>query len=953
MAQASSAQFSFLGGEWSPEMQGRADRPDYKIALNLCRNALPIEQGSWNRRPGTRYAWHTRGGAQGRVLAYPIQQQAPYLLELTNGFLRLGSGVRGYLDLASTNDAQTVIGINSASPAVVGTANAHGWSTGNTVKFLWSGAKNNVGAALQGRQFVITVTDNKHFSLADPITGTPINGAQFLNVSNPSGLSVMRVLEFATPYTTAQLNSVRKVDATNDGVPQSILLQGSNIPQVLTVTALPSGGADGTFTLSPVNFQDGPYLDPIQNSVVKIGGVSGVITITVSFQIWSSSTPYSAGDRVTVTAGDTTSYQSLVDGNVGNTPSTSPAQWQPISTGLAVKRNGAGFLASDIGRLARIFATPSPWSSSGSYVAGNLVTYGGTAYLAIASSSGATPPISPSDWEVVTTASAWAWGKITAVSTIAVASFQFEHNDFTGLPYTNLTMTLWQLGLYGGAETGWPTCGCFHEGRLWLAGAVPNRFDASVAGTGTGQTADAPSSIFSFEPTDIYGVVSDDSAISETLNASDQNTIFWMEPDFAGITVGTEGGEWLIQSASAATPITPTSIQARRQTRYGCANIEPARTPLTTVFVQKYQRKTMELFADVFSGRYSAPNLSETANHLTATNLQEIRYQNELAPVIWGRCGDGSLVGTTYKRVTLFSSQGPEFVGWHKHTLGSGRTVQSVTVGPSIDGTLDSLAMVTLDSGTGIYHVETLTNIFDPTNGTLQSAWFLDDAVAPGPNGSRGGFFQTSGGTPILTFTGLWHLNGKTVTVWCGGVDLGDFPVQNGQLSVTVSKNPNALFNVNSLGSLTTSGVSYGQQSVTIDNLDDPSGAMTYTVPCVIGFTYTSQGQRLRAINPPDAGTPLGPALGKVRRAHQFAALCAGTQGISFGTDFTNMHAAVFLSQGGSGASSLPASELFSGVHWDTVEAQSDFDNMLAWQVTRPYPAVICAAETFLQGQER
>src|SRR5262249_49924986 len=39
-------------------------------------------------------------------------------------------------------------------------------------------------------------------------------------------------------------------------------------------------------------------------------------------------------------------------------------------------------------------------------------------------------------------------------------------------------VTTWRAGVYSNSA-GWPTCGCYHEGRLWLGGAISNRWDGS------------------------------------------------------------------------------------------------------------------------------------------------------------------------------------------------------------------------------------------------------------------------------------------------------------------------------------------------------------------------------------------------------------------------------------------------------------------------------------------
>ena len=136
------------------------------------------------------------------------------------------------------------------------------------------------------------------------------------------------------------------------------------------------------------------------------------------------------------------------------------------------------------------------------------------------------------------------------------------------LLYTNPILT-WRLGVYSNT-TGWPTCGTYYEGRLWLAGAVANRFDGSVSNGILGGTVN-------FAPTDQYGVVAASNGISYTLNSDTVNPIFHMTPDLQGIICGTQGGEWLVVAPTAG-PIAPNNIAARNITKHGSSNILPCRT---------------------------------------------------------------------------------------------------------------------------------------------------------------------------------------------------------------------------------------------------------------------------------------------------------------------------------------------------------------------------------------
>jgi hypothetical protein len=479
------------------------------------------------------------------------------------------------------------------------------------------------------------------------------------------------------------------------------------------------------------------------------------------------------------------------------------------------------------------------------------------------------------------------------------------------LLYTSPVRT-WRLGVYSNT-TGWPANGTYHEGRLWLGGVVDNRFDAGQPGP----------NLFNFAPTQVDGTVTAANAITYLLDGPDVNPIYWMQPDQQGVIMGTQAGEWLVEQAATTSGLSPLNIRARRVTRIGCANIEPRRTEHTNVFVHKANQKVMEYFPDVYSGKFSAPNLSLTAKHLTARLVQELAYQQEHAPIVWARCLDGSLIGCTYKRDTLMTMQGPTFAGWHQHTHGGGRLVESICAGSSPNGNQDTLITVTNDNIANVRHVEVMADIFLETD-SLTGAWQLDDAIAPT-------YYQSIviGGINSLKLYGLYPLAGKTVTVFAGGLDCGDWLVAaDGTIAVALQ------------------GATLPNPLLTSAFISSFSGAM----PIVVGFTFTSKGQVLRPLQAAESGTRLGPSLGDTRRTNKLAVLLNNTQGISFGTSFTDsiggttsMKALRLVTGGGNGAATLAANSLFSGVAWVPLTDPYSYDSMLCWQITRPFPASITA----------
>lgn len=498
------------------------------------------------------------------------------------------------------------------------------------------------------------------------------------------------------------------------------------------------------------------------------------------------------------------------------------------------------------------------------------------------------------------------------------------------LLYTN-AITNWRLGVYSNT-TGYPTNGVYHSGRLWLGGAVDNRFDCSVSNA----ISSTSGLNISFAPTDQYGNVLASSGISAVFNDDSVNPLRWMKSQQQGIVCGTQAGEWLIFAPTAGS-IAPNNIDVRKLTKSGCANVEPRETEHTLVFVQRYGKKLIEYFPDVFSGKYTAPNLAEKAMHLTAKGVAELAYCQAVTPIIWYRDNAGNLRGITYKRDTLMTSQGPTLAGHHRHALGSGRIVESITAGPSTGGDLDSLTMITNDTATGVRHVEILTDMV-AEGSTLAQASYLDDAVAP---------TSTVQLTPAqlapyggLTLNGLWHLNGKTVQAWIGGIDCG---LQEGGIAA---------------GKYTDFTVANG--SITIpfgDSVSAGPGAGLFTAalvatapPMVVGFTYNSDGQVVRPHAPQESGARSGPGFMKLRRSHYIGFQLEGSNGLSYGTSFAALKPA--LVKQADGQTNILNNAQFTGIFRDNPSDSDTFDSLPCWRFSRPYIGNVIAVGAALQTKD-
>jgi len=906
--EASYTQTSFLAGEWSEWAQSRFDLPEYKKAMSKCLNAFPVDEGAVPRRPGFEFLGTSRNGAAGRLIPFDFTDALPYDMEFTDGHLRFWSETQ----LASTNDNQVVSSISGANPAVFTLPAAVTWATNDQATFSFSSPADAVtGVTLLNKQFILTMLTTTTFNATDAVTGVQVNGSG-LTALTPT---VAHISDFTTPYSVAgadwhSLRSVQSYDL-------AMLLHSSVAPQALLVLNAPTASSFASFEFTPASFQDGPYLDPPPNSIATISGTAGVVQVTVGYNAWASGTTYGIGVPVT---NDGQDYISLANNNTGVTPGTNAKMWLPLGSGSMV--SAKGFVDTDVGRMIRLFSEPIIWDPSTTFAAGDTVAYNGSYFTSlIDSNTNNEPDISTTDWVINTSAAIWTWGIITQVNSANSVSLQLQGAN---LLYTVPVQT-WRLGVWSNT-TGWPTCGCYQEGRFWFAGAVPNRVDSS-----------APNAAFNMSPTAQDGTVADSNAISYTLNASQTNPIFAMEPDHQGILMFTEEGEWLMSSGTAGAPMTPSNIQAHIETKYGSSNILPVRTGLTICFVQRQKKRLIEFLVDVFSQRFFGKDLSVFARHLGARGVEELAYQQQPAPFVWERCTDGTLTGTTYRRISLFSTQEPEFVGWHQHQLGSNRFIESICVSPSGGGTLDALSMVTNNLATNVRYVERMTPLMDETS-PLTQAWFLDCAVTP-PAASL------SGNT--VTFSGLWHLEGKKVSVFAAALDCGDFIVTGGQVAVTLgTADPltGYTFDIPQFNLLQPMVDDFSDQSVTI--VGSPT---SYTIPCVIGFNYQSQGQLVRPQLPVDTGAKTGPGFGKKRRQARYAVALSKSLGVKIGVDNGKSRPVPAISPGGK---QLPYLSTYSGIVRDTLENDFSFDSMLRWETTRPYPATVTALGGFITTED-
>src|SRR5210317_898031 len=605
MARVSSIITNFRAGEISPRLEGRIDLQKYNEAVKDLSNMIVFPQGGTTRRPGTYYAGTTKDGGQVRLINFEFSDTQAYVLEFGNNYIRI------FKDGGLVTEATTAItAITKANPAVV-TANSHGLSNGDRV-FIAS-----VGG--------MTEVNNREFTVA----GATTNTFQLSGIDSSA----------FTTYTSAQLSTINYAQSAD----VLYLAQESHAPAKLT------RASDTSWTLTDIDFKDGPWLDEnITSTTLYASADTGSVTITASASLFTN---------------------------------------------------------ADVGRLIRfreiLEIHHDEWAASTSYADGVTVRYNGHVYEQVTGStqtSGNTPPVhlegtetyGALDWEYKHDGTGYL--EITAFTSATVVTATVK-NETGVLPdhvvgAANATK-LWSLGAFGG-DQGYPRAIGFYEERLYFAGT-------------TGQ----PQTIFGSVSADFENHTpgtNDDDAINVTIASDQVNVIKHLLPA-RFLQLLTTSAEFTLSGGAGSEPVTPTNVNVLRETTFGTGNIKPLRAGNSTILIQKGGEKVKEITFDLDTDGLLGVDLTVLADHLARGGLTDMVWQQEPELLLWFVHADGRLIGLTYDRANAT-------VGWHEHSLGGSGVVESITAIPSGAEDQVYLSVKRTIDGSTVRHIVYLKSLY-------------------------------------------------------------------------------------------------------------------------------------------------------------------------------------------------------------------------------------------------
>uniref|UniRef100_A0A6M3KBH5 Putative tail protein n=2 Tax=viral metagenome TaxID=1070528 RepID=A0A6M3KBH5_9ZZZZ len=206
-------------------------------------------------------------------------------------------------------------------------------------------------------------------------------------------------------------------------------------------------------------------------------------------------------------------------------------------------------------------------------------------------------------------------------------------------------------------------------------------------------------------------------------------------------------------------PITPNYPPIYRvQNHNGCAYIQPANANDAILYVERGGQKVRELSYTFTTEKYTAPDMTILAEHITGNGILEIAFQERPDPVLWCIREDGVLLSFTYQR-------GNGVAAWSRHTTGaSGEFESAACISGATEDEIWAVVGRIVDS-TSVGYIEQ----FQPLNWHLVSS----------PADQNDCYFVDCGTNDI---NDLGHLEGETVALFANGRPINTFVVSDGSI---------------------------------------------------------------------------------------------------------------------------------------------------------------------------
>ncbi len=436
-------------------------------------------------------------------------------------------------------------------------------------------------------------------------------------------------------------------------------------------------------------------------------------------------------------------------------------------TGAGITLTGVGtsFEAAHVGSLFSFRTTDDTtvptWTGNTTIAVGERMRYDGKTYeLTTGTDTGANPPTHSSGEVLVdkTTGAKWKFisdghgiVRITSVASATSATSDVLKRIPEGC-VSNPTYR-WAEGAWND-KNGYPRAITQHDNRLITANntASPRTMWISLLGVPE-----------NFEPT-----VDIDAAFSPNIDGNGSlNEIVWLKGGSRGLHVGALGETYSSTSLNDFEAISALNIAFRKDAEIGSAAATPVAPASKPIFISRDKRRLFEIGFSFTQDQNEPLELSLPAEHIAAEGMEEIVWQDGLAPIGWIRRSNGELAVVIY-------DPAEQVLGWA--TMPVGGEVESMCVTKNAAGTDDIVTLIVKRTINGSVerHVEAIAPIF----GLLPESTPIADAVHIYAAKT---FTHAS---PTATFTGLDHLEGEEVYAWTDEGEMGPVTVSSGSVTL-------------------------------------------------------------------------------------------------------------------------------------------------------------------------
>lgn len=525
-------QLSFSGGEISPSLYARTDQIKYATGLRTLRNFLIMRHGGASNRPGTTFVSEVKDSTKTiRYIPFIFNSAQTYVLEVGDQYLRV---IRNGAPVRET--AQNITGVTNANPGVLTYTGADNYANGDDVYI--SGIVGAIGNYLNGRTFKVAgLNAGANTFQLNYLDGTAVNTTSM--GAYTSGGTIAEVYTISTPYLEADLPTLKFVQSAD----VITIVHPSYAVRELSRTGH-AAWALNTVSFAPTVAAPG--------SVVNTGA-GGSVT-----------------EWVVTTVASETLEESLASSSTGT--SATPSSGSPITVSWAAVSGAQEY---------NVYK-----KSNGVY--GFIGVAGSTAFIdnGITADTSDTPPTA--------------------------------RDPFSG-------------------ADNYPSAVGYIQQRLALGGSNNNPETTYMSRTGQ------------FHNFTTSSPFQDDDAVTFTLAGRQVNTIEHYL-DLGKFISFTSGGEWTAEGDSAGI-IKPNSVNPKQNSYNGSSSLPPIIIGGSALYVQARGSIIRDLVYSLEENGYRGSDLTIFSSHLfDGYTLSDWAYQQIPHSIVWAARDDGTLLGLTYVR---------------------------------------------------------------------------------------------------------------------------------------------------------------------------------------------------------------------------------------------------------------------------------------------------------------